>query len=124
MNINKIKQVIQLQREIKTENENIIEIDMLDEKVLIRPELFKKLFAEKEYKVRFNGKSYFYYSEFDSIQFETNNETPLFDFIGENKKACNGCKHENADGSTAEISNCVCCNRTNDLAKNDYYEEV
>lgn len=35
--------------------------------------------------------------------------------------ACSGCVYEDADGSTEDIGNCVCCSRMNDAAKNDYY---
>ncbi len=84
MNIDKIKQVIQLQREIKTENENIIEIDMMDERVLVRPELFKEIFENKEHSVHKFKDIFIYDSEFEGIKFTANNRTPIFDFISEN----------------------------------------
>ena len=34
---------------------------------------------------------------------------------------CYGCVYEDADGSTPAISNCVCCSRNVDYAKNDNY---
>ena len=37
------------------------------------------------------------------------------------EKSCSGCIYENVDGSTIDISNCVCCSRMVDFAKNDYY---
>ena len=39
----------------------------------------------------------------------------------ENENTCSGCIYEDADGSTATISNCVCCSRNVEFAKNDYY---
>ena len=36
---------------------------------------------------------------------------------------CAGCVYENADDSTPAISNCVCCSRMVDYAKNDYYKK-
>ena len=39
------------------------------------------------------------------------------------EKSCSGCVYEDADGSTAAISNCVCCSRNVDFAKNDYYRK-
>lgn len=36
---------------------------------------------------------------------------------------CAGCIYEDIDGSYEEISNCVCCIRMNDIAKNDYYRK-
>jgi hypothetical protein len=38
-------------------------------------------------------------------------------------KDCSGCVYEDADGSTTAISNCVCCSRNVDFAKNDYYKK-
>lgn len=38
-------------------------------------------------------------------------------------KSCAGCVYEDADGSTTEISNCVCCSRNVDFAKNGNYKE-
>lgn len=35
---------------------------------------------------------------------------------------CAGCIYEDADGSTVAISNCVCCSRNVEFAKNDYYK--
>jgi hypothetical protein len=35
---------------------------------------------------------------------------------------CEGCKYENCDDTTDDISNCVCCNRINELAKYDFYK--
>lgn len=80
MNIDKIKQVIKLQKEIRAENDNIINIDMiLDEaKVLIRPDLFKELFADKKYTVKYENGKYFYKGQFDGITFSANNETNIF----------------------------------------------
>lgn len=37
-------------------------------------------------------------------------------------KGCVGCVYEDVDGSTTAISNCVCCSRNVDFAKNDYYK--
>ena len=37
------------------------------------------------------------------------------------EKNCSGCIYKNVDGSTTDISNCVCCSRMVDFAKNDYY---
>ena len=37
--------------------------------------------------------------------------------------SCSGCVYEDADGSTGAISNCVCCSRKVDFAKNDYYKK-
>lgn len=37
-------------------------------------------------------------------------------------KGCSGCVYEDADGSTPAISNCICCSRNVDYAKNDYYK--
>ena len=34
---------------------------------------------------------------------------------------CSGCVYEDADGLTTAISNCVCCSRNVEFAKNDYY---
>jgi hypothetical protein len=34
---------------------------------------------------------------------------------------CDGCVYENVDDTTNVISNCVCCKRNVDFAKNDYY---
>ena len=39
-----------------------------------------------------------------------------------NNNGCFGCIYEDADGSTEDISNCVCCSRMNDIAKNDHYK--
>lgn len=39
------------------------------------------------------------------------------------EKSCSGCVYEDADGSTPAISNCVCCSRMVDFAKNDYYKK-
>ena len=36
---------------------------------------------------------------------------------------CSGCVYEDADGSTEDIGNCVCCSRTVDDVKNDYYRK-
>ena len=36
---------------------------------------------------------------------------------------CYGCVYEDADGSTEDIGNCVCCSRVVDAAKNDYYKK-
>lgn len=36
---------------------------------------------------------------------------------------CSGCIYENADDTTDAISNCVCCSKMNDLAKDDNYVE-
>lgn len=41
----------------------------------------------------------------------------------ETNNNCSGCVYEDADGSTVAISNCVCCSRVNDFAKNDYYKK-
>ena len=38
-------------------------------------------------------------------------------------KDCSGCVYEDADGSTEDIGNCVCCNRMVETAKNDYYRK-
>ena len=35
---------------------------------------------------------------------------------------CSGCVYEDADDSTVAISNCVCCSRNVEFAKNDYYK--
>ena len=39
------------------------------------------------------------------------------------EKGCSGCAYEDADGSTSAISNCVCCSRNIEYAKNDYYRK-
>lgn len=36
-------------------------------------------------------------------------------------KSCSGCIYEYTDGSTSDISNCGCCSRNVDYAKNDNY---
>lgn len=36
---------------------------------------------------------------------------------------CSGCVYEDADGSTEDIGNCVCCSRNYEFAKNDYYQK-
>lgn len=38
-------------------------------------------------------------------------------------KECSGCIYEDVDGSTSAISNCVCCSRNVEYAKNDYYKK-
>ena len=38
------------------------------------------------------------------------------------EKTCSGCVYEDVDGSTNTISNCVCCSRNVDFAKNDNYK--
>ena len=43
------------------------------------------------------------------------------DYVEDND--CTGCVYEDADGSTAAISNCVCCSRNVDYAKSDYYRK-
>ena len=42
---------------------------------------------------------------------------------GERKLGCSGCVYEDADGSTKDIGNCVCCSRMNEIAKHDYYKK-
>ncbi len=37
------------------------------------------------------------------------------------EKNCSGCVYEDADGSTSDISNCVCCSRNVNFAKYDNY---
>ena len=37
--------------------------------------------------------------------------------------SCSGCVYEDVDGSTAAISNCVCCSRNVEFAKNDNYRK-
>lgn len=37
--------------------------------------------------------------------------------------SCSGCVYEDCDGSTSDISNCVCCSRNIEYAKNDYYRK-
>lgn len=39
----------------------------------------------------------------------------------EEESTCKDCIYEDVDDTTDAISNCVCCKRLNDLAKNDYY---
>lgn len=39
-------------------------------------------------------------------------------------KKCSGCIYENADGSTEDIYNCVCCNRMVSVAKSDNYRKI
>lgn len=39
------------------------------------------------------------------------------------ENGCSGCIHEDADGSTDAISNCVCCSRMSGFAKKDYYRK-
>lgn len=39
------------------------------------------------------------------------------------KLTCQGCIYEDLDGSTEEISNCVCCNRISEYAKYDNYKK-
>ena len=39
------------------------------------------------------------------------------------ESSCSGCIYENVDDSTVAISNCICCNRLVDTAKNDYYKK-
>ena len=75
MNIDKIKQVIRLQREIRKENDGVINISMIGDeaKVLISPKLFKKLFKNKNHTVkidknRSNEDIYFYSGEFEGIK--------------------------------------------------------
>ena len=53
-------------------------------------------------------------NEFDACVF-------LDDYVEDN--GCVGCVYEDADGSTTAISNCVCCSRNVDYAKNDYYKK-
>ena len=36
---------------------------------------------------------------------------------------CFGCVYEDSDGSTTAISNCVCCSRNVEYAKNDNYRK-
>lgn len=36
---------------------------------------------------------------------------------------CSGCVYEDIDDSTSAISNCVCCSRMVDFAKNDNYKK-
>lgn len=36
---------------------------------------------------------------------------------------CSGCIYEDVDGSTEDTSNCVCCSRMVDFAKNDNYKK-
>ena len=36
---------------------------------------------------------------------------------------CSGCIYENIDDTTDAISNCVCCRRKVEFAKNDYYKK-
>lgn len=38
------------------------------------------------------------------------------------ENSCSGCVYEDADGSTAAISNCICCSRNVDFTKNDNYK--
>ena len=40
------------------------------------------------------------------------------------ENSCSGCIYENANDTTDAISNCVCCSRINDMAKNDYYRKI
>lgn len=79
MNIDKIKQVISLQREIKEENNRgVINISMSDEKVLVHDELFKKVFENNEYNVRLYNETYYYNGEFEGIKFTANNDKSIF----------------------------------------------
>lgn len=39
------------------------------------------------------------------------------------ENSCYGCAYEHTDGSTVDISNCVCCKRKIAFAKNDYYKK-
>lgn len=50
-------------------------------------------------------------------------DTPACDKFKPIENGCTGCIYENADGSTVAISNCVCCSRNVDYAKNDYYKK-
>ena len=50
-------------------------------------------------------------------------DTPACDKFKPIKNGCTGCVYEDADGSTSAISNCVCCSRNVDYAKNDYYKK-
>lgn len=40
-----------------------------------------------------------------------------------NETSCFGCIYEDADGLTDAISNCVCCSRMCEFAKNDNYRK-
>ena len=39
------------------------------------------------------------------------------------EKSCAGCVYEDVDGSTEDISNCVCCSRNVGFAKKDNYRK-
>ena len=54
---------------------------------------------------------------FDKFAIKTEDES------NNSHKDCSGCVYEDADGSTEDIGNCVCCNRMVDYAKNDYYRK-
>jgi hypothetical protein len=47
----------------------------------------------------------------------------IIDDYVEDEDTCSGCVYEDVDGSTPAISNCVCCSRNVDFAKNDYYRK-
>ena len=60
--------------------------------------------------------------ENDNVISKCNKEYyPMHPFY-DSENPCRGCVYEDADGSTTAISNCVCCSRNVDFAKNDYYK--